>query len=114
MAVDDPREDGSASGYRLIQPAGSCFHADLHQAEWARGGGLAKTITVWRVRPELTAGAGDKTALLEDLHRASALSFWSLCPVLDVWDGASGVALATEHVGLGERFAQAAQGIIPG
>ena len=86
--MSDGQESGS-SGYRLIQPAGACFHADLHLADWTAASDFAKRITVWRVRPELTGDVEARRLLLEDLHRAkTGLSFPSLCNVLDVADKA--------------------------
>ena len=83
--------------YRLVEPAGELFHADLHVAELGGVDGFVKLFTVWRVRPELCANEAVEL-LLEDLNRVSKLSVWSINQVMDIWWSSAAITFSTEHV----------------
>ena len=84
--------------YKLIEPAGELFHAELHVAELGGLEGFVKLFTVCRVRPELCKVKGAVDLLLEDLNRVSKLSVWSINQVMDIWWGDAGITFSTEHI----------------
>ena len=83
--------------YRLVEPAGELFHANLHVAELGGLAGFVKLFTVWRVRPELCAHKAVEL-LLEDLNLVSKLSVWSISQVMDIWWSKGAITFSTEHV----------------
>ena len=84
--------------YRLIEPAGELFHAELHVAELGGLEGFVKLFTVCRVRPELCKVKGAVELLLEDLNSVSKLSVWSINQVMDIWWGDAAITFSAEHV----------------
>lgn len=103
-----PQDPSGWSSYRLLEQVGSCYQADLFLAEWAGAFSRAKGISLLRVRPDLLVDPEARAMLLEDLRRAAALSFFSIASIVDLWEGESGVAVATEAVG-GTTLAEAAR-----